>query len=128
MREYKFRGKIIDSCGFDGQWMHGSLRVSPNHMHIQKFEEVDDRHGKKWQWWSEKVDPETVGQYTGFKDMAGDEIYENSELVRINQLGKVYELTTVKYNQESGRWVVMYDGHIWNNLTAENSSNYKVFS
>ncbi len=116
MREYKFRGKIVDWRHIKGLWIYGHL-VDQNHIHgVRKC-------CHRNQIATVEIDPETVGQYTGFTDMAGNEIYENGELVKIDQYGKVYEWTTVKYDLFDGRWL-MCNGLM---LTAATCGDYKVF-
>lgn len=60
MREIKFRGKRLDN----GEWLYGSLVILNGRYFI--FDDAN-RH---------EVDPATVGQYTGLKDMHSAEIYE----------------------------------------------------
>ncbi|MEG2065229.1 MAG: YopX family protein, partial [Alistipes sp.] len=55
MREIKFRGKSLNTR----TWVYGDLR----HKDKRAFIEYE-------------VDPATVGQFTGFPDKNGEEIYE----------------------------------------------------
>ena len=62
MREILFRGKRV--C--DGEWEFGSF-VLPNIITVPMGKEI---------YGSEIVDPETVGQFTGFTDKNGKRIFE----------------------------------------------------
>jgi len=63
MREIKFRGKRL----VNDEWVYGFLIQYENGWFICNF------IGDAYQY---KVDPSTVGQYTGLKDKNGKEIYE----------------------------------------------------
>lgn len=68
MREIKFRGRIK---GTD-KWIYGAY-VPPDCTYWQEPTIVDRNHRKE-------IVPETLGQYTGYKDFDGKEIYEGDIL------------------------------------------------
>ena len=82
MREIKFRGRPYNSK----QWLYGSLIIEedPNADNLKYFiKPFNQLVGKI-------VDPETIGQFTGLKDIDGKEIYEGDILNWDGTLGIVY--------------------------------------
>lgn len=80
MREILFRGKRLDN----GEWVYGFYVYAPNHwqQQVHLIQPVGD-DGRLTTLC--KVDPETVGQFTGKFDKGGKRIFEGD-------ICRVYEL------------------------------------
>lgn len=67
MREILFRGKTI----LEGEWVYGFLFITRKGKYNIKW--YDPHFGSSN---TSEVYPESVGQFTGFKDMHGNKIFE----------------------------------------------------
>ena len=102
MREIKFRGwnkEIKD-------WVYGDLfhcRISPESNDGKKeiVTAILDDSGTAL-----AVDPESVGQFTGFQDYYKEDIYEGDILTN----GNHDELWTVEWDEDEGYWSAAGDG------------------
>ena len=103
MREIRFRGKILE--GEDtGKWAYGFYVVDSDGDHwIEGNDDIADL-----------VDPETVGQFTGFHDMNSKELYDGDDIEEDTGDyapfgGPILERNTKKYDTVMwhptlGRW------------------------
>lgn len=102
MREILFRGKRLDN----GQWVYGYYAYDRGKYHYIKS--VDDS-------FNYRVDPDTVGQYTGLKDKDGNKIFEGDKVSYIIVTGGIEDLSipvnvrhTVTYDEKHGAFRIGY--------------------
>ena len=136
MREIKFRGKCVDrdlkpkeiksrgkrvdrdlqtkEIKQNGKVIIGSLDISLVGMprtYISGFVIGDKKQTIPIKV---EVDPETVGQYTGFTDASGRQLYEGDKIKRhyaydIDIDDRDETEYRIKYNTEEGGWEVVHD-------------------
>ncbi|MDE5987131.1 MAG: YopX family protein [Prevotella sp.] len=76
-RTIKFRGKRLDN----GEWVYGDLLHPHTSCRIVSYDESETDMGLLTDYHYYDVIPETVGQFTGFVDMAGQDVYEGDYML-----------------------------------------------
>lgn len=98
-REIKFRGKSLVDIGNikKGDWVFGGIVFDTDRVWIDVA-----YVGQVL------VEKETVGQYTGFHDRFGDEIYE-SDIVYVRSED---ENAIIEWDEQTARFIIHFDGCI----------------
>ena len=103
MRDILFRGKRTDN----GEWIEGYYCPKPySHFPCEPtifpFETINK------DWHGERVDPETVGQYTGLTDTNGRKIFEG-DIVEGNSEYFTYTHPYGKVVYDGGQYLISFD-------------------
>lgn len=113
MRGIRFRGKRLA----DGEWTFGWLAIEPDGT------AWISRYHRRGEW--EQVEPETVGQFTGYLDSKGNELFEGDITSRVDDSPICYPGGEKKY----ASWITdfQYAGWHFQSNPASPSISYPSF-
>ena len=102
-REILFRGKRADN----GEWVYGYL--IGNNVIVGEVVDFDDDYFNTEFWY--KVDPETVGQFTGLTDKNGTKVFEGGIVRFYDDSEDELVNGTVIFNADFCSFCVSMKGH-----------------
>jgi uncharacterized phage protein (TIGR01671 family) len=100
-REVIFRGKRLDN----GKWLYGDL-MHDNHQGCYIY--PNDCTGL---YTENKVDPDTVGEFTGMRDRHGKKVFEGDVVRRKDSAFGYVDTGVVKYDCHLGAFVLEYESY-----------------